>query len=137
MSGLVRPFQRKACTAQKRSASMTEQEPITLPDIREYAGQVERNKPPTHERGMHPGGAETVREDEYRGHRILIRTRYKIEVDGRPLTGHLGVTNDGRVHYHAVPNLSFPSAVAMVRRLIEAFPDDFPEPADGHVHPME
>ena len=44
-----------------------------------------------------------------RGHRIVIRTTYEIEVDGQPVSGHLGVAKDGRVHYHPVPNLSFPS----------------------------
>lgn len=116
---------------------MNEQEPITLPDVREYAKQVKQNKPPAREHGMHMGGLETVREDEYRGHRIVIRTSYQIEVDGRQLTGHLGVTNDGRVRYHAVPNLSFPSAVAMVRRLIDAFPDDFPAAGETRDRPMD
>jgi hypothetical protein len=117
---------------------MHEQEPVALPDLRDYAKQVQQNKPRGHEHGMHPGeGAETVREDEYEGHKIVIRTKYEIEVDGRRLTGHLGVTNDGRVHYHAVPNLSFPSAVAMVRRLIDAFPDDFAARGSGGEHPVE
>jgi hypothetical protein len=116
---------------------MNEQERIAVPDVREHAKQVERNKPRASGHGMDMGSAETVREDEYRGHQIVIRTSYEIEVDGRPLMGHLGVTNDGRVHNHAIPNLSFPSAVAMVRKLIDAFPDDFPAGADGHQHPME
>jgi hypothetical protein len=68
---------------------------------------------------------ESVREATYRGHRITIRTTYRIEVDGVPLAGHLAVTNDGRVHYHAMPNLSYGSAVDLVKQLIDAFPDDF------------
>jgi hypothetical protein len=116
---------------------MTDDERIALADVRDSAQQIVQNKPSAHEHGMqHMGGAETVREDEYKGHKIVIRTRYQIEVDGHPVTGHLGVTNDGRVHYHAVPNLSFPSAVAMVRRLIDAFPDEFPGAEGGHEHPM-
>jgi hypothetical protein len=97
-----------------------------IEDVRTRIADVERNRPrdgghdPGHEREV-----ESVREDDYRGHHIVVRTRYRIEVDGRPVTGHLGVTNDGRVHYHAVPNLSFTSAVDLVRRLIDAFPDDF------------
>lgn len=67
----------------------------------------------------------SVREASYEGHDIVIRTTYEIEVDGRPLRGHLGVTSDGQVHYHAVPNLSFASAVDLVKQLIDAFPDDF------------
>lgn len=116
---------------------MKAQEPITAPDVRDHAKQVEQNKPPSHGHGAHMDRLETVRKDEYRGHQIVIRTSYEIEVDGRPLMGHLGVTNDGRVHYHAIPNLSFPSAVAMVRKLIDAFPEDFAPDGNGHDHPME
>jgi len=69
--------------------------------------------------------SESVREADYRGHRIVVRTHYEIEVDGRLIMGHMGVTNDGQVHYHPVPNLSFASAVDLVKQLIDIFPDDF------------
>jgi len=113
------------------------EEPIKIQDVRTYATQVEQNKPPAREHEGHMRRLETVREDEYRGHQIVIRTSYEITVDGRAVMGHLGVTNDGRVHYHAIPNLSFPSAVAMVRKLIDAFPEDFAPGGNGHEHPME
>lgn len=58
-----------------------------------------------------PGTAST-RETDHKAHYVVIRTRYEIEVDGGSVTGHMAVANDGRVHYHAVPNLSFPSADA-------------------------
>ena len=96
-------------------------EPIE--DLRDHAAEVRRNRPPAGHH--HAGGLETVREDDYRGHHIVVRTTYSIEVDGRAVTGHLGVTNDGRVHYHPVPNLSFTSAIDLVRRLIDTFPDEF------------
>lgn len=69
--------------------------------------------------------AESVRTAEYRGHHIIVKTRYAIEVDGRSVTGHLGLTNDGHVHYHPIPNLSFASAVDMVKAIIDVFPDRF------------
>ena len=69
--------------------------------------------------------SQNVREADYRGHHIVVRTQYEIEVDGRVVTGHLGVSNDGQVHYHPVPNLSFASAVELVKQLIDIFPDDF------------
>ncbi len=75
--------------------------------------------------GAH-GGVESVREATYRGHHIVVRTHYRIEVDGVPIDGHLGVTNDGQVHYHAIPNYSFASAVDLVKQVIDTFPDDFP-----------
>ena len=80
----------------------------------------------------HGGQMESVREATYRGHRIVVRTTYQLEVDGMPIEGHMGVTNDGQVHYHAVPNLSFASAVDLVKQLIDTFPEDFP--AGGHPH---
>ena len=67
----------------------------------------------------------SVREADYQGHHIVVRTRYEIEVDGKKVMGHVGVTNDGQVHYHPVPNLSFASAVEMVEKLIDIFPEDF------------
>ena len=68
---------------------------------------------------------ESVREADYEGHHIVVRTRYQVEVDGHMLMGHMGVTNDGQVHYHPVPNVAFPSAVELVKKLIDIFPDDF------------
>ena len=73
--------------------------------------------------------SDSVREADYQGHHIVVRTRYEIEVDGRAVTGHMGVTNDGHVHYHPVPNMSFPSAVDLVKQLIDVFPDDFSKKA--------
>ena len=84
-----------------------------------------------HDHG-HGGGMESVREATYHGHHIVVRTTYQLEVDGMPIEGHMGVTNDGQVHYHAVPNLSFDSAVDLVKQLIDTFPDDFE--AGGHTH---
>jgi hypothetical protein len=77
---------------------------------------------------------ESTREATYYGHHIVIRTTYHIEVDGMPIEGHLGVTNDGQVHYHAVPNLSFASAVDLVKQLIDTFPEDFEAGTDPHEH---
>ena len=77
---------------------------------------------------------ESTREADYYGHHIVIRTTYHIEVDGTPIEGHLGVTDDGQVHYHAVPNLSFASAVDLVKQLIDTFPEDFEAGTEPHEH---
>ncbi len=87
--------------------------------------QVKRTQKHRHE------GTESVREADYAGHHIVIRTRYHIEVDGRMLMGHMGVTNDGNVHYHPVPNVAFPSAVELVKKLIDIFPRDFTKKGRG------
>lgn len=82
----------------------------------------------------HGSPMESTRESEYRGHHIVIRTSYRIEVDDRPIEGHLGVSNDGQVHYHAVPNLGFASAVDLVKQLIDTFPEDFTGTTNPHGH---
>jgi hypothetical protein len=78
-----------------------------------------------HEHMAHPG---SVREVEHNGHRITIRTHYEIEVDGRPLEGHIYVSNDGSVSSHALPAYSFSSAVDLVAKLIDLFPQEFEKP---------
>jgi nitrogenase molybdenum-iron protein alpha/beta subunit len=78
---------------------------------------------------------ESVREATYRGHHIVIRTSYRIEVDEQPIVGHMGVSNDGQVHYHPIPNLGFDSAVDLVKKLIDTFPDDFDPDVDPDVDP--
>lgn len=86
--------------------------------------------PSEHEHG---GDADiaTVREDDYQGRHIVIRTTYHIEVNGTPFQGQLALDNEGRVHCHALPNYQFASAVEMVKRLIDIFPDDFPTQQGG------
>ena len=86
--------------------------------VKQHAAAVKKSQRPMHM-------SESVREADYKGHHIVIRTTYDIRVDGIRVTGHMGVTDDGQVHYHPVPNLSFASAVDMVKRLVDVFPDDF------------
>jgi hypothetical protein len=89
----------------------------------------------------HHGSNTTVREMTYGAHTIRVVTSYDIEVDGHPVTGHLLVTNEGAVHYHAIPNQEFPSALDMVKRMIDLAPDQFPdpsgEPTDHHHTPED
>ena len=80
------------------------------------------------------------RETDYKGHHIVVQTKYQVQVDGKPLMGHIGVTDMGDVHYHPIPNLGFASALDMVKKIIDVFPDDFapggapmpPMPGMGH-----
>jgi hypothetical protein len=68
---------------------------------------------------------QSVREIEYNGHKIAIHTQYEIRVDGKSLGGHIYVDNAGKVSAHALPNYSFVSAVDLVKKMIDEFPDDF------------
>jgi hypothetical protein len=122
---------------------VTSKKPIARPTpttIKAYVQEQsklfeEQKNPGSHE---HHASA-SIREAEYNGHRIVVKTSYQIEVDGKPVSGHLAVTNDGQVHYHPIPNLSFASAVDLVKQLIDVFPDDFenahssPEHNHGHM----
>ena len=81
----------------------------------------------------HAHGHPSVRTAEHNGHTIEIRTTYDVRIDGEPMEAHLGVGNDGNVHYHGLPNYSEASAIDLMRRVIDAFPDDYP-PADDHDH---
>jgi hypothetical protein len=74
------------------------------------------------------GKVESVRQADHKGHHIVIRTTYVVEVDGRALDLPLGVDNDGHVHCHSLPNYQFSSAIAMVKQIIDTFPKDFPKP---------
>ena len=84
---------------------------------------------------MHHGESVVTREADYKGHHIVVRTKYEVEVDGHPLMGHMGVSDAGSVHYHPVPNLSFASALDMVKKIIDVFPDDFAPGAKPHPMP--
>jgi hypothetical protein len=76
--------------------------------------------------GQGAGGTiETVREDDYKGHHISVRTTYRIEVDGRALDVPLMIDNDGNIHCHSLPNYRFDSTVHLVRQLIDTFPNEF------------
>ncbi|CCJ05727.1 hypothetical protein [Methylocystis sp. SC2] len=83
-----------------------------------------RDNAPAHA-GHGAGGAQSVREDAYRGHQIEIVTTYKILVDGKQIRAPLGVDAAGQVHCHSLPNYQTASAVDMVRALIDGFPEEF------------
>ena len=94
--------------------------------VNEYRGDLG----PLHGPHEHPG--EAVREASYKGHHIRIVTQYQIELDGVPITGHVLVTNAGRVHYHAIPNQEFASAVDLVKRIIDLSVEGVTPGPEGH-----
>jgi len=78
--------------------------------------------------GMHAADHASVRTAEYKGHTIEIKSHYEILINGKKLEGHMAVGNDGRVHYHPIPNYSSASMVDLTKDIIDSFPDDFPKP---------
>ena len=99
--------------------------------VKKNAMHVKTSQKHTHQKN------ESVRQADHKGHHILVRTQYEIEVDEHMVRGHMGVTNDGHVHYHPLPNLSFTSAVDLVKQLIDTFPDDFSTKGTGSMGGMK
>ena len=76
----------------------------------------------------------TVREGTHRGKKFEIHTTYRILIDGEPFLVHTGVLNNGTVHSHSFPQYSFPSAVDLVRKIIDASDVELPEDELGRDH---
>ena len=76
---------------------------------------------------QHPGSTTTTRTAMYRGKKIEVETTYRILIDGEPLRAHVSVLEDGRVHYHGLPNYSFGSAIDLARQTIETFSEPLPD----------
>jgi len=72
---------------------------------------------PKHE--AHQNVFKTVREATHHGKAIKVETTYKILIDGKPVTSHTYVLDDGTVHCHALPNYSFRSAVDLARKIVD------------------
>jgi hypothetical protein len=87
--------------------------------------QLKAGKPVIANHARHDKPFESVREFEYNGHQITIRTSYDIRVDGKKLGGHIYVDNFGRVSTHALPAYSFGSTVDLIKKLIDMFGDNF------------
>jgi hypothetical protein len=95
--------------------------------------QLKAGKPVTAGHAEHDKGPfQSVREVDYKDHKITIYTQYKIRVDGKALGGHIYVDNTGKVSAHALPNYSFVSAVDLVKKMIDEFPDDFTTKKKSH-----
>ena len=67
------------------------------------------------------GTTTSVRTVMHAGHEIRIETTYRITIDGVPLVGHVEVLDDGRVHYHGLPNYAVPSMVGLMRLVVDHF----------------
>jgi hypothetical protein len=83
-----------------------------------------------------------VRCAEYRGHEIEIVTTYEISIDGTPVHFHASVGDDGMLRCHEAPYAAVPSAIDLVKHLMDLYPDAFhgaghgptDTPGDGHDH---
>ena len=111
-----------------KNRSHAHKSPSRLPsDLIAYSSkQLKAGKPVTAVHAEHDKGPfQSVREVDYKGHKITIYTQYQIKIDGKRFSGHIYVDNRGKVSAHALPNYSFVSAVDLVKKIIDEFPDDF------------
>ena len=114
---------------------MTSPSDLHSPTAQSVATYVKRNAARVKKTlsGMaHHGPSVSVRQTDYKGHHIEIRTTYEITVDRMPVMGQVLVTDEGQVQCHALPNYTFLSALDLVKSLIDAFPEDFERSAKGH-----
>lgn len=84
----------------------------------------------------------SVREFTHQGHVVKITTSYHVEVDGHEVDPHLFVDEDGRVHTHATPFVTYQSAVDLMNAVIDAYPSAFqdlvePGSPPSHAHGNE
>jgi len=73
-----------------------------------------------HPEGHGGHGGPSVRSFQHRGHRVEIVTRYEVTIDGEQWDQHIEVLDDGNVVYHGLPQYLVPSAVDMVRAVIDS-----------------
>ena len=69
------------------------------------------------------GHGEGVRRFTHRGHEVEIVTRYEVTIDGERWAQHVEVLDDGSVTYHGLPQYAIPSAVDLIRKVIDSDED--------------
>jgi hypothetical protein len=69
--------------------------------------------------GHEHGREGSVREFTHRGHAVSVVTRYEVTIDGEPWEQQIHVQHDGSVSYHGLPQYVVPSAVDLVRGVID------------------
>jgi hypothetical protein len=78
---------------------------------------IDDDRPGGH--GHDHGPDASVREFTHRGHTVTVVTRYDVVIDGEPWEQQIQVQNDGSVSYHGLPQYVVPSAVDLVRGVID------------------
>ena len=63
----------------------------------------------------------SVREFSHAGHSVKILTTYRVEVDGHPVHVHLSVDEDGQVHTHVTPFVTYGSAIDLMKAVVDAY----------------
>lgn len=77
------------------------------------------------------GAGGSVRRFAHNGRTVEIETHYRITIDGVEFPDHIHVADNGTVHYHGLPQYSTPSAIDLVRRIVDRLSDTPPPPPIG------
>ena len=80
---------------------------------------------PSYVEHQHENLVRSERVLEHRGSTITITTVYEVRVDGRLLTLHMMVDEEGRLWSHLCPYLTFATATELVLHLLERMPHLF------------
>ena len=73
----------------------------------------------------------SVRRFIHDGHAIEIETHYRVTIDGVEFPDHIHGADNGTVHYLGLPQYSTPSAIDLVRRIVDRLSEPPPPPAIG------
>jgi hypothetical protein len=68
---------------------------------------------------------ESIREFDYKGSKIVIKTSYNITINDHPVNPHVFVDRKGHLTTHALPNYTFNSAVDMIKSIVDCMNIDF------------
>jgi hypothetical protein len=77
----------------------------------------------------------SVRRFEHRRHVVEIETTYRISIDGVEFPDPIHVSDNGTVRYHGFPQYSTPSAVDLVKVIIDRASEGNPPPLVGEQQP--
>ncbi len=91
---------------------------------RDHPEWVRKNFP-TYVEHQHENLVRSDRVLEHRGNTITITTMYEVRVEGRLVTLHMMVDEEGRLWSHLCPYLTFATATELVLHLIERMPHLF------------
>ncbi|HYO66909.1 MAG TPA: hypothetical protein VEU33_12570 [Archangium sp.] len=94
---------------------------------REHPEWVKKNFP-SYVEHQHENLVRSERVLEHQGSTITITTMYEVRLEGRLLTLHMMVDEEGRLWSHLCPYLTFATATELVLHLLERMPHLF-EPA--------
>jgi hypothetical protein len=119
-----RPTRRKVARKSPATGAVAPLEFDPFTPGREHPEWVRKNFP-TYVEHQHENLVRSDRVLEHRGNTITITTTYEVRVEGRLVTLHMMVDEEGRLWSHLCPYLTFATATELVLHLLERMPHLF------------